>query len=272
MVPAMRGWITNDNAAVATAWATFAGVAVAVLAATFALVQLRLIRKDSRERTRPYVQLDVVPGLQGPGSWDLVIENRGASTALNVVVDGGEYTPQVENDHIVPDLGKYLLAPKTLVPGARRRVMWGYSTNDPHIRAGVLDPRDVMVTYLDERHARSWLRRRDPHRALLNERDRVSQRPLPAGGHRPRTFPDRAGSPEMPVPGDPIAGPKGHRKDTMDHALEASTERVRNHLRRPHAPGREPLRQEDRRSHRFSDRPHLKESKRKYETRAVRDL
>lgn len=140
--PAMYDWITNDNAAVATAWATFAGVAVALLAAVFALGQLRTIGKDSRDRTLAYVQLDVVPGLQGSGSWDLIIENRGASTALSVVVDGGDYSPQDEKDHIVTHLGPCLLELKTLVPGARRRVMWGYATTEPQIRAGVLEPRD----------------------------------------------------------------------------------------------------------------------------------
>ena len=35
--------------------------------------------------------------------------------------------------------------------------------------------------------------------------------------------------------------PTGHRPGTMDHAVEASTERVRDHLRRPHAGRREQL-------------------------------
>lgn len=187
MVPAMRDWITNDNAGVATAWATFAGVVVALLAATFALVQLRMIRKDSHDRTRPYVQLDVVPGLQGPGSWDLMIENRGASTALDVVVDGGAYLPQDAQDHIVPDLQKYLLAPKTLVPGARRRVMWGYSLDNPHIRAGVLEPRDVVVTYLDERKATSWRGKKRPYRNTFKVGDAYAPAvfPAPMEGQKP---------------------------------------------------------------------------------------
>ena len=32
---------------------------------------------------------------------------------------------------------------------------------------------------------------------------------------------------------------QGHRADKMDHALEAGPQRVRNHLRRPHAQGRD---------------------------------
>lgn len=37
----------------------------------------------------------------------------------------------------------------------------------------------------------------------------------------------------MPVPGDTIAGPDRCRQGTMDDAVEARTQRVRNHLQRP---------------------------------------
>lgn len=156
----MRDWITLENADIVMAWATVAGVVVAFFAALFALSQLRMIRKDSRERTRPYVQLDVVPGLHGPGSWDLIIENRGASTALEVVIDAGDFAPLDAEDHIAPILGNYLLTPKTLIPGARRRVMWGFEPRDRDEKAGVLEPREATVSYFDERTAsRRWLRR-----------------------------------------------------------------------------------------------------------------
>lgn len=154
----MNDLINPGNADVATAWATMAGVAVAIAATTFALIQLRMIRADSNARTRPYVQVDVVPGLQGPGSWDLIIENTGASSAHDVIVDGGEYEAQDTADHIVPNLAKYLLQPKVLVPGARRRIMWAYSTENPTVRAGVVSPRELKVSYLGDR-SRSRFRR-----------------------------------------------------------------------------------------------------------------
>jgi hypothetical protein len=56
----------------------------------------------------------------------------------------------------------------------------------------------------------------------------------------PRSLPERAGGVEMPLPGHPISGPHRHRSGTMDHAVEASAERVRDHLRRP-IPGRRNL-------------------------------
>ena len=75
------------------------------------------------------------------------------------------------------------------------------------------------------------LRRRDPHRALLDERDRVAQRPLPPGRDRARPLPHRTSRPEVPLPGHQITGPQGHRTATMDHALEASAQRICHHLR-----------------------------------------
>jgi hypothetical protein len=59
----------------------------------------------------------------------------------------------------------------------------------------------------------------------------VPERPLPTRGHRPGPLPDRAGRPEVPVSGDQVTGPQGNRSATMDHALEASAQRVRDHLR-----------------------------------------
>ena len=67
-----------------------------------------------------------------------------------------------------------------------------------------------------------------------------SERPLPAGDQGPRPLPDRAGRAEVPLPGDPIAGPDRARPGTMDDAVEASAQRVRDHLRRP-LPGRRNL-------------------------------
>lgn len=152
----MCAWITSENAEVVSAWATAAGVLVGLIAALAALRQLRMISRDSRDRTRPYVQLDVVPGLQGPGSWDLVIENRGASTAHDVRIDAGTLEPVTDEDHIAHALAVYLATSRTLVPGARRRLMWAFNLPDRGVRAGVLEGRTARVSYRDEQGMRRW--------------------------------------------------------------------------------------------------------------------
>src|SRR6202012_1031690 len=45
---------------------------------------------------------------------------------------------------------------------------------------------------------------------------------------------------EVSLPGHQITGPDRHRPGTMDHAVEARSQRVRDHLRRP-IPGRRGL-------------------------------
>ena len=84
-------------------------------------------------------------------------------------------------------------------------------------------------------------RRRDPSRHLQHERDRVAQREIPASDQGPRSLPVRAGRVEVSVPGDPITRPHRSRTGTMDDAVEAGTQRVRHHLRRPLPGGRDLL-------------------------------
>ena len=64
------------------------------------------------------------------------------------------------------------------------------------------------------------------------------QRPLPAGGPRPRPLPQRAGRAQVPLPGHPIARPDRPRPGTMGDPLEARPQRLRHHLRRPDRPER----------------------------------
>ena len=90
-------------------------------------------------------------------------------------------------------------------------------------------------------HPVPGLRRRDPHRDLLDQRDRVPQRPLPPRGQGPGPLPDRAGRAEVPVPGHQIPRPHRTRQGTMDDAVEARAQRVRDHLRRPLAGSRDLL-------------------------------
>lgn len=117
--------------------ATAGGVLVAVVAIVFTFLQIRLaslqlrraaIREaqDSEERTRPYIGLDVVPGLAGAPSFDLIITNFGRATAKRIRIDlrGAGFEAQSEGDEIGPALGRLFARPFDLAPGARRRVFW----------------------------------------------------------------------------------------------------------------------------------------------------
>src|SRR6202012_1009339 len=69
---------------------------------------------------------------------------------------------------------------------------------------------------------------------------RVPQRSVSARDQGPRPLPQRAGRIEVSLPGHPITRPHRPRPGTMDHTVEASAQRVRDHLRRP-IPGRRRL-------------------------------
>ena len=85
------------------------------------------------------------------------------------------------------------------------------------------------------------LRRGDPHRALVDECDRVAERPLSSRGQGQGALPDRASSDEVPVSGHQVTPPDRARQDTMDHEAEDSAQRVRDHLRRLLASSRDLL-------------------------------
>ena len=99
------------------------------------------------------------------------------------------------------------------------------------------DPAAVAAG-VDRVRAVPRLRHRDPPHHLLDERDRVAQRPLPAGGPRPRTLPHRTGRPQMRLPRHPITRPNRPRQGTLGDPMEARPQRLRHHLRRPAQPDR----------------------------------
>ena len=69
-----------------------------------------------------------------------------------------------------------------------------------------------------------------------DQRHREPQRPVPTGGPSTRALPQRAGRTQVPLPGDPIPRPDRSRQATLGGALEARTQRLRPHVRRPNIP------------------------------------
>src|SRR5664279_222217 len=109
------------------------------------------------------------------------------------------------------------------------------------VRQALPGDQDTVGQRMGPVHPVPRLRRGDPHHALLDQRDRVAERPLPPRSHRPRPLPDRTGRTEDPLPGRQITRPQRHRASRMGDTLEARPQRVRRHLRRPHAQPRKPL-------------------------------
>lgn len=142
-------WLTVC-AGIATAIGTLGLAVFAFTAFRASVTQLRLLATDSARQTRPYVNIDLAPGLHGNGFWDITIENVGRSIARNVRIDAGQLAARDADDHISERLSQFLSRSHTLPPGARRRVMWRMEEDPGRTVAGADSNVNVTATYNDD--------------------------------------------------------------------------------------------------------------------------
>ena len=116
--------------------------------------------------------------------------------------------PQHLPAHLPQVLGRDQTRHQTdLHRGQRRRGPGGVRRAGREVGAALPGGDPAVGQRLGRVHPVPGLRRGDPPGHLLHERDRVPQRPLPAGDQGPRPLPVRAGRAEVSLPGDPISGP-----------------------------------------------------------------
>ena len=84
-------------------------------------------RRDSIAQTRPYVFVEILPGLAGLSCYDIRITNTGKSSARQLRVDFSPW-PEHEDD-IVTSLRQMFETSRTLPPGASIRSFWRIETN-----------------------------------------------------------------------------------------------------------------------------------------------
>lgn len=113
--------------ALVTAAATVALAVYAYSTAKAAKDTLRESRRASALSVRPYVAVSVVPGLQGGGRWDLLLENTGKSLARDVRVEVLDGVEPIAGGVLREGLVRWLSQSHTLAPGARVRIMWRWS-------------------------------------------------------------------------------------------------------------------------------------------------
>lgn len=142
----MLDWITAIGS-VATAVGTGALAIVAHRTLTNAGSQLEHLKDDSARQTRPYVFLEIVPGLQGHGAWDLRIKNMGASIAHDVHISVGELRPLSDDDRVVAPLKNFLDRSVTLPPSAGMRIVWRRDDRSRGLLEGAPSSADVSVSY-----------------------------------------------------------------------------------------------------------------------------
>lgn len=125
----------------------------ALITASIGAYQAFLLRRQMQDDARPYVVADVVPGLHGPGSWDLTLHSTGRSTARKIrITTDPELAASKGNpsDYIIEPLTQYLQQERSLAPDARHRIMWRYS-HKGESSAGAPAKITATVTYEDDR-------------------------------------------------------------------------------------------------------------------------
>jgi hypothetical protein len=106
--------------------------------------------QDSIRRTRPYVFVELLPGLQGIGCYDLRIANAGKSAAKHLTLHI-ETWPSPADD-VVSSIERLFRHERTLPPGCSIRTVWrieGTFTDGTSV-AGMLPHATVTVKYTSD--------------------------------------------------------------------------------------------------------------------------
>lgn len=146
--------------------------------------QLRLLQEQAKAEARPYVVLEVVPGLHPAPAMDLVVRNTGRSMARDVVLETMPWASRGETDHITERLLAFMKAPRLLAPGSRLRVMWSYEKDGKP--AGAPTRQSVAAVYRDD----AGVEYRDEYSFVLDEL--LAASPVPTSGPRVTSGEDRA--------------------------------------------------------------------------------
>lgn len=120
---ALAAWRTAKHTLDTSRQASVAAIASAE-AARAANEQARL---DSIEQTRPYVYVEILPGLSGQTTYDVRVVNSGRSAARKLTIDY-DFWPD-ELDDVSTAVRKLFATPRTLPPSCSIRSFWRLEGN-----------------------------------------------------------------------------------------------------------------------------------------------
>ena len=134
---------------------------MAIIAGRLAYKQLTQMKKDSFDRSRPYVAAQVIPSISGGASYDLLVHNLGASRAHGMTLKVIEPKKIAYEDEFTEAIEKVFSREQSLVPGERIRLYWRLGLQEGNTwlgevgeaatRAlGMPDRTRVQVDYKDE--------------------------------------------------------------------------------------------------------------------------
>lgn len=118
--------------------------------------------RDSVAQTRPYVFVEVIPGLSGTQCFDLRVRNTGQSPARSLTLELASW-PESPDD-VAQSIQTMFATPRTLPPGSSIRMMWRLEGNfsDGTDEAGM--PKDsTTITARYEADGRKYTDEFDVH-------------------------------------------------------------------------------------------------------------
>lgn len=139
-------WMEHNSDAI-TSFAALAALLVAVVTAWVGIRTLRQSKRDSIDKSRPYVFVKLEPSIGGKHVWDLVIKNVGLTSAYELTLLNSQW-PEYEDD-VTRELKRLFATPRTLPPGTSIRTYWNLDPmkKDDGKNAGITDPTKVRVCY-----------------------------------------------------------------------------------------------------------------------------
>lgn len=137
-------------------------------------------RHDSREQTRPYVHVEILPGLAAEQSYDVRITNTGRSSARDLTLAFDSWPAPL--DDVAESVRLMFDTPRTLPPSAALRAIWRLEGNftDGTSEAGMGKVGIITVKYTsdDPTHPRY----EDSYGVQI---DRSGMWPVPESGPNP---------------------------------------------------------------------------------------
>ncbi|KFI87075.1 MULTISPECIES: hypothetical protein [Bifidobacterium] len=83
-------------------------------------------QRESEDRNRPYISMDVIPSIGGSGAWDLKLKNTGGTAARSITIRlvNQDFIMIDDNHYISDHLRWFMETPFDLMPEASKRVYW----------------------------------------------------------------------------------------------------------------------------------------------------
>lgn len=163
------------------AWGTLGTAVFTGGLVVFAWFAWRTAKRTLIEQSRPYVFVEIIPGMSGSGAYDVRVSNAGRSSAKNLTLTYDQWPSNL--DDVGTAVRTLFDTPRTLPPGCSIRSIWRLTGNftDGRNEAGAGVSGTIRATYNDSSEKRA-VEYSDQYDVQI---DTSGLWPMPTGGPEP---------------------------------------------------------------------------------------